>query len=191
MFALRTHLISCQSQRKHLLWWPSQSPAPPDLSVHLPKQFAFLSSHDHTFASPGELRSTPMPIMVIAKKSCRVMIEPPRKARAIGNRSTRKRTSSRFLWPENTRARKLFFLAKPSLPHRHGNDETSAKAATEARQGLSGQSAYAPCRSSVVGSKRKLDPERRAAMIAISCRYQPMVRFDNGARDGQPHAHAW
>jgi len=68
MFALRTHLISCQSQRKHLLWWPSQSPAPPDLSVHLPKQFAFLSSHDHTFASPGELRSTPMPIMVIAKK---------------------------------------------------------------------------------------------------------------------------
>ena len=36
----------------------AQSPAPPDLSVHLPKQFAFLSSHDHTFASPGELRST-------------------------------------------------------------------------------------------------------------------------------------
>src|SRR6185295_3260634 len=82
MLALRTHLISCQSQRKHLLWWPSQSPAPPDLSVHLPRQFAFLSSHDHTCASPGELRSTPMPITVIAKKSCRVMIEPPRKARA-------------------------------------------------------------------------------------------------------------
>src|SRR4249919_1089254 len=79
MFALRTHLISCQSQRKHLLWWPSQSPAPPDLSVHLPKQFAFLSSHDHTCASPGELRSTPMPIMVIAKKSCRVMIDPAEK----------------------------------------------------------------------------------------------------------------
>ena len=48
-----------------------------------------------------------------------------------------------------------------------------------------------PCRSSVVGTKGKLDSERRAAMIAISCRYQPMVRFDNGARDGQPHAHAW
>jgi len=39
--------------------------------------------------------------------------------------------------------------------------------------------------------KRKSDPKRRAAMIAIFCRYQPMVRLDNGARDGQPHAHAF
>ena len=39
--------------------------------------------------------------------------------------------------------------------------------------------------------KRKLDPERRAAVIPIFYPYQPMVRFDNGARDGQPHAHAF
>jgi hypothetical protein len=39
--------------------------------------------------------------------------------------------------------------------------------------------------------KRKPDPERRAAVSLISCRYEPMVRFNNGARDGQPHAHAF
>jgi hypothetical protein len=39
--------------------------------------------------------------------------------------------------------------------------------------------------------KRKPDPERRAAVNLISCRYEPMVRFNNGARDGQPHAHAF
>jgi hypothetical protein len=39
--------------------------------------------------------------------------------------------------------------------------------------------------------KRKPDPERRAAVNLISCRYEPMVRFNNGARDGKPHAHAF
>ena len=39
--------------------------------------------------------------------------------------------------------------------------------------------------------KRKPDPERRAAVIPIFCRYLPIVRLDNGARDGQPHAHAF
>ena len=38
---------------------------------------------------------------------------------------------------------------------------------------------------------RKPDPERRAAVISIFCPYQPVVRLDNGARDGQPHAHAF
>ena len=39
--------------------------------------------------------------------------------------------------------------------------------------------------------KGKPDPERRAAMIPIFGRYLPIVRLDNGARDGQPHAHAF
>src|SRR5260370_9321313 len=39
--------------------------------------------------------------------------------------------------------------------------------------------------------KRKPDPERRAAVNLISCRYEPVVRFNHGARDGQPHAHAF
>ena len=39
--------------------------------------------------------------------------------------------------------------------------------------------------------KRKPDPERCAAVIPIFGRYQPLVRLDNGARDGQPHAHAF
>ena len=39
--------------------------------------------------------------------------------------------------------------------------------------------------------KRKSDPKRRATMIAIPCRYQPVVRLDNGAHDGQPHAHTF
>ena len=34
-------------------------------------------------------------------------------------------------------------------------------------------------------------PERRAAVIPIFCRYLPFVRLDNGARDGQSHAHAF
>ena len=42
-----------------------------------------------------------------------------------------------------------------------------------------------------LSDKRKPDPERRAAVIPIFCRYQPMVRLDNGARDGQPHTHAF
>ena len=39
--------------------------------------------------------------------------------------------------------------------------------------------------------KRKFDPNRRATVIPIFCRYQAMVRLDNGARDEQPHAHAF
>ena len=39
--------------------------------------------------------------------------------------------------------------------------------------------------------KRKPDPERRTAVIPIFCPYQPLVRLDNGARDGQSHAHAF
>ena len=39
--------------------------------------------------------------------------------------------------------------------------------------------------------ERKADPERRAAVISIFRRYHSMVRLDNGARDGQPHAHAF
>jgi hypothetical protein len=30
--------------------------------------------------------------------------------------------------------------------------------------------------------KRESDPKRRAAVIAISCRYKPVVRLDNGVR---------
>ena len=37
----------------------------------------------------------------------------------------------------------------------------------------------------------KFDPKRRAAVDPISCRYRPVVRLDNGARDGQSHAHAF
>ena len=44
---------------------------------------------------------------------------------------------------------------------------------------------------SAVGIKRKSDPERHAAVIAIFCRYQPMVRFDYGAHDGQSHSHSF
>ena len=39
--------------------------------------------------------------------------------------------------------------------------------------------------------KRKFDHKRRAAVIPIFCRYQAMVRLDNGACDGQSHAHAF
>ena len=39
--------------------------------------------------------------------------------------------------------------------------------------------------------KRKPDPERRAAMIAVFRRYYSLVRIDNSARDRQPHAHAF
>jgi len=85
LIALRTHLISCRSQRKHLLWWPPQSPAPPALSAHLPRQFAALSSHCHSCASAGEQRSIPVPMRVIAKKSCRVMVEPPEKGAGPSN----------------------------------------------------------------------------------------------------------
>ena len=35
-----------------------------------------------------------------------------------------------------------------------------------------------------LSDKRKLDPKRRAAVIPIFCPYQPMMRLDDGARDG-------
>jgi hypothetical protein len=41
-----------------------------------------------------------------------------------------------------------------------------------------------------LSGKRKPDPERRAAVIPIFCRYMPVVRLDDGVRDGQAHAHA-
>jgi len=41
------------------------------------------------------------------------------------------------------------------------------------------------------GTQRKPNPERRAAVIPIFGRYDPIVRLDNGARDGQPHAHTF
>ena len=92
-----------------------------------------------------------MPITVIAKKSCRVMIEPPRKARATTMGRHGSVPAADFLSGES-QARKTFFMDKPSLPPRgiemmmkapdgRGNDETSARAATATRQGLSGQSA--------------------------------------------------
>ena len=37
--------------------------------------------------------------------------------------------------------------------------------------------------------ERKPDPERRTAMIPVFCRYLPLVRLDDGSRDGQSHAH--
>ena len=54
---------------------------------------------------------------------------------------------------------------------------------TRAKDGLS--------RSSAVVGYRKFNPKGRAAVIPIFCRYQPIVRLDNGARDGQSHAHAF
>ena len=78
MFALIMHLITWRSQRQHLSRRP-QSLIPAALSVHLPKQFAALSSHRQCCASEGELRSTPVPMSAIAKKRCRVMVGPPDK----------------------------------------------------------------------------------------------------------------
>ena len=43
---------------------------------------------------------------------------------------------------------------------------------------------------SAVGTKWKPHPKRRAAVIPIFGPYQPIVRLNNGARDGQPHTHA-
>ena len=37
--------------------------------------------------------------------------------------------------------------------------------------------------------KRKPDPERGAAIIPVFCPDLPVVRLDNGARDGKSHAH--
>jgi hypothetical protein len=37
----------------------------------------------------------------------------------------------------------------------------------------------------------KPNPKRRTGVIPIFCPYQPMVRLDNGARDGQSHDHAF
>src|SRR3954454_5530692 len=39
--------------------------------------------------------------------------------------------------------------------------------------------------------KRKPDPKRRAAVIPIFCPDRPIVRLYNGARNGQPHTHAF
>ena len=41
-----------------------------------------------------------------------------------------------------------------------------------------------------LSDERKSDPERRAAAIPIFHTYRPFMRFDDGVRDGQPHAHA-
>src|SRR6266566_7862150 len=58
---------------------------PPPGLAHLPTQFAARSSHPAAVtASAGELRSTPVPMRVIAKKRCRAMFEPPEK----GERAT-------------------------------------------------------------------------------------------------------
>src|SRR5258708_40214047 len=54
-----------------------------------------------------------------------------------------------------------------------------------------GSTSYDRAMDHQLSDKRKPDPERRAAVIPIFCPYQPMVRFDDGARDGQPHAHAF
>ena len=84
MFALIMHLITWRSQRQHLSRRP-QSLIPAALSVHLPTQFAALSSHRQCCASEGELRSTPVPMSAIAKKRCRVMIGPPEKGAGRSN----------------------------------------------------------------------------------------------------------
>jgi hypothetical protein len=75
------HLVTCLSQvSKHLFSWPPRSPAPPVLSAHLPRQFVVLSSHcTAVTASAAALRSVAVPMRVIAKNSCRVMVEPPEK----------------------------------------------------------------------------------------------------------------
>ena len=78
MLALRTHWISRRSQRQHLSRRP-QSLIPAALSVHVPRQFAALSSHFHFCAFAGEVRSAPVPMSAIARKRCRVMIGPPEK----------------------------------------------------------------------------------------------------------------
>jgi hypothetical protein len=48
-----------------------------------------------------------------------------------------------------------------------------------------------PATDHQLSDKRKPDPERRAAVIPIFCPYQPVVRLDNGTRDGEPHPHAF
>ena len=42
-----------------------------------------------------------------------------------------------------------------------------------------------------LSDKRKPDPERGAAVIPVFGPDPPIVRLDNGARDGQPHPHAF
>ena len=56
---------------------------PPPGLAHLPTQFAARSSHRTPFASAAELKSTPVPMRLIAKKRCRVMVEPPEKEPVI------------------------------------------------------------------------------------------------------------
>ena len=56
---------------------------PPQGLAHLPTQFAARSSHRMPFASAAELKSTPVPMRLIAKKRCRVMVEPPEKGPVI------------------------------------------------------------------------------------------------------------
>ena len=57
--------------------------SPPPGLAHLPTQFAARSSHRTPFASAAELKSTPVPMRLIAKKRCRVMVEPPEKEPVI------------------------------------------------------------------------------------------------------------
>jgi hypothetical protein len=75
-----TQAINRRSQEnRHLFAWPCQSPAPPDGSAHLPTQKELLSSHRQLIpaAPAGKLMKQPAPMRVIAKKRCRVMVEPP------------------------------------------------------------------------------------------------------------------
>jgi hypothetical protein len=72
------HLVRCRSQRgTHLLYFV------PDISAQTPKQLVAWDSHcaggfaAGGFAAAGELKSSPVPMRVIAKKRCRVMVEPP------------------------------------------------------------------------------------------------------------------
>src|SRR6266487_7063300 len=76
---------------------------PPPGLAHLPTQFAARSSHPAAVtASAGELRSTPMPMRVIAKKRCRAMFESPEK----GERATLNPNLS-------TRLKPTFFRSGP------------------------------------------------------------------------------
>jgi hypothetical protein len=90
------HLVTRRSQyHMHLLSFD-----PPPGLAHLPTQFAALFSQcaASITAFAGELRRPPMPMRVIAKKSCRAMFESPEKgerATLNPNLSTRLKPASR------------------------------------------------------------------------------------------------
>jgi hypothetical protein len=90
------HLVTRRSQYDmHLLSFD-----PPPGLAHLPTQFAALFSQcaASLTAFAGELRRTPMPMRVIAKKSCRAMFESPEKGERVTlnpNLSTRLKPASR------------------------------------------------------------------------------------------------